>query len=209
MYSMFAVFWFGFEWSHYHSLFSCQITIEKESGQDVTAPKHGKIDPNNAPHVGGNQWAGGTGNKSWSFVSLIVYLINPNTYYNVKTHLVCIFYCALVLWCSWITCSQVAETQQGSGVKVAHTGWTQDTPSTRSPRLRKTPFQKKSTGQPERWLKRPLKTGRCFNITRYSKSIVWCYTTLRCVCSLIIFRDKCFIRHLFHNESCVVNNLLF
>lgn len=61
------------------ALFSCQITIEKESGQDVTAPKHGKIDPNNAPHVGGNQWAGGTGNKSRSFVSLIVYVINPNT----------------------------------------------------------------------------------------------------------------------------------
>lgn len=45
------------------SLFSCQITIEKESGQDVTAPKHGKVDPNNAPHVGGNQWAGGTGDS--------------------------------------------------------------------------------------------------------------------------------------------------
>eukprot|EP00066_Takifugu_rubripes_P009279 XP_003976079.1 PREDICTED: von Willebrand factor A domain-containing protein 8 isoform X1 [Takifugu rubripes] len=40
-----------------------QITVEKESGQDVTAPKHGKIDPNNAPHVGGNQWAGGTGGR--------------------------------------------------------------------------------------------------------------------------------------------------
>ncbi|KAG8000987.1 von Willebrand factor A domain-containing protein 8 [Nibea albiflora] len=40
-----------------------QITIQRESGQDVTAPKHGKIDPNNAPHVGGNQWAGGTGGR--------------------------------------------------------------------------------------------------------------------------------------------------
>ncbi|TMS06972.1 von Willebrand factor A domain-containing protein 8 [Larimichthys crocea] len=40
-----------------------QITIQRKSGQDVTAPKHGKIDPNNAPHVGGNQWAGGTGGR--------------------------------------------------------------------------------------------------------------------------------------------------
>lgn len=44
-------------------LFSFQITVQRESGLDVTAPKHGKIDPNNAPHVGGNQWAGGTGNR--------------------------------------------------------------------------------------------------------------------------------------------------
>ncbi|KAM3607170.1 uncharacterized protein V6R79_002729 [Siganus canaliculatus] len=40
-----------------------QITIQRESGQDVSAPKHGKIDANNAPHVGGNQWAGGTGGR--------------------------------------------------------------------------------------------------------------------------------------------------
>ncbi|KAI5107140.1 von Willebrand factor A domain-containing protein 8, partial [Silurus meridionalis] len=40
-----------------------QITIQRDSGLDVTAPKHGKIDPMNAPHVGGNQWAGGTGGR--------------------------------------------------------------------------------------------------------------------------------------------------
>uniref|UniRef100_A0A3Q3VYX4 von Willebrand factor A domain-containing protein 8 n=1 Tax=Mola mola TaxID=94237 RepID=A0A3Q3VYX4_MOLML len=40
-----------------------QITIQQDSTLDVTAPKHGKIDPNNAPHVGGNQWAGGTGGR--------------------------------------------------------------------------------------------------------------------------------------------------
>ncbi|XP_067371715.1 von Willebrand factor A domain-containing protein 8 isoform X1 [Channa argus] len=40
-----------------------QITIQRDSGLDVTAPKHGKIDANNAPHVGGNQWAGGTGGR--------------------------------------------------------------------------------------------------------------------------------------------------
>uniref|UniRef100_A0A673AZC6 von Willebrand factor A domain-containing protein 8 n=1 Tax=Sphaeramia orbicularis TaxID=375764 RepID=A0A673AZC6_9TELE len=40
-----------------------QITIQRDSGMDVTAPKHGKVDPVNAPHVGGNQWAGGTGGR--------------------------------------------------------------------------------------------------------------------------------------------------
>ncbi|XP_077584586.1 von Willebrand factor A domain-containing protein 8 [Stigmatopora nigra] len=40
-----------------------QITIQRESGLDVSAPKHGKVDANNAPHVGGNQWAGGTGGR--------------------------------------------------------------------------------------------------------------------------------------------------
>ncbi|XP_058040476.1 von Willebrand factor A domain-containing protein 8 isoform X1 [Ahaetulla prasina] len=40
-----------------------QITIQRESGLDVSSPKHGKIDPDNAPHVGGNTWAGGTGGR--------------------------------------------------------------------------------------------------------------------------------------------------
>ncbi|XP_041807194.1 von Willebrand factor A domain-containing protein 8 [Chelmon rostratus] len=40
-----------------------QITIQRDSGLDVTAPKHGKIDPTNSPHIGGNQWAGGTGGR--------------------------------------------------------------------------------------------------------------------------------------------------
>uniref|UniRef100_A0A670J864 von Willebrand factor A domain-containing protein 8 n=1 Tax=Podarcis muralis TaxID=64176 RepID=A0A670J864_PODMU len=40
-----------------------QITIERESGLDVSSPKHGKIDPDNTPHVGGNMWAGGTGGR--------------------------------------------------------------------------------------------------------------------------------------------------
>ncbi|KAL0985591.1 hypothetical protein UPYG_G00159100, partial [Umbra pygmaea] len=39
---------------------SVQITVQRDSNMDVTAPKHGKVDPSNAPHVGGNQWAGGT-----------------------------------------------------------------------------------------------------------------------------------------------------
>ncbi|XP_032888798.1 von Willebrand factor A domain-containing protein 8 [Amblyraja radiata] len=40
-----------------------QITIQKDSGLDVTAPKHGRVDVQNAPHVGGNTWAGGTGGR--------------------------------------------------------------------------------------------------------------------------------------------------
>ncbi|XP_038658700.1 von Willebrand factor A domain-containing protein 8 [Scyliorhinus canicula] len=40
-----------------------QITIEKDSGLDVTDPKHGRIDMDNTPHVGGNTWAGGTGGR--------------------------------------------------------------------------------------------------------------------------------------------------
>ncbi|KAG7467129.1 hypothetical protein MATL_G00150010 [Megalops atlanticus] len=40
-----------------------QITIQRDSGLDVSSPKHGKIDLSNAPHVGGNQWAGGTGGR--------------------------------------------------------------------------------------------------------------------------------------------------
>lgn len=38
-----------------------QITKERYSGEDVSGPKHGKVDKNNEPHVGGNTWAGGTG----------------------------------------------------------------------------------------------------------------------------------------------------
>jgi len=37
------------------------VTYEKESRQVADGPKHGKVDENNAPHVGGNTWAGGTG----------------------------------------------------------------------------------------------------------------------------------------------------
>ena len=40
-----------------------QITINRESGEDVSSPKHGKEDPDNMPHVGGSTWAGGTGGR--------------------------------------------------------------------------------------------------------------------------------------------------
>jgi hypothetical protein len=35
----------------------------KGSRLDTKEPKHGKEDPDNAPHVGGNTWAGGTGGR--------------------------------------------------------------------------------------------------------------------------------------------------
>ncbi|EFA13666.1 von Willebrand factor A domain-containing protein 8-like Protein [Tribolium castaneum] len=40
-----------------------QVTVNRKSGLDVSAPKHGKEDPKNEPHVGGNTWAGGTGGR--------------------------------------------------------------------------------------------------------------------------------------------------
>ncbi|KAF9801629.1 hypothetical protein SFRURICE_012201 [Spodoptera frugiperda] len=40
-----------------------QMTIERHSGKDTSSPKHGKEDPKNEPHVGGNTWAGGTGGR--------------------------------------------------------------------------------------------------------------------------------------------------
>jgi len=40
-----------------------RLELKRDSGLDNTAPKHGKIDPENTPHVGGNTWAGGTGGR--------------------------------------------------------------------------------------------------------------------------------------------------
>ena len=42
---------------------SLRVEYDRVSGQDMKAPKHGKEDPNNDPHVGGNTWAGGTGGR--------------------------------------------------------------------------------------------------------------------------------------------------
>ncbi|KAJ3359065.1 hypothetical protein GGF32_009678 [Allomyces javanicus] len=43
---------------------SARLEINKEWGPtDTSAPKHGKEDPENKPHVGGNTWAGGTGGR--------------------------------------------------------------------------------------------------------------------------------------------------
>ena len=42
---------------------SRDVNIARTSGLDVSGPKHGKVDPTGAPHVGGNTWAGGTGGR--------------------------------------------------------------------------------------------------------------------------------------------------
>ena len=40
-----------------------EMHVERISGLSVSSPKHGKDDPKNDPHVGGNTWAGGTGGR--------------------------------------------------------------------------------------------------------------------------------------------------
>ena len=40
-----------------------QVNKDHVSGKDNKEPKHGKEDPDNKPHVGGNTWAGGTGGR--------------------------------------------------------------------------------------------------------------------------------------------------
>ena len=40
-----------------------QLTVERYSGKEAKGQKHGKFDPKNEPHVGGNTWAGGTGGR--------------------------------------------------------------------------------------------------------------------------------------------------
>ncbi|CAL4081731.1 unnamed protein product, partial [Meganyctiphanes norvegica] len=46
-----------------HDTGNLRLEVEKSSGLDVSSPKHGKEDPENTPHVGGNTWAGGTGGR--------------------------------------------------------------------------------------------------------------------------------------------------
>ena len=47
---------------------------------DIGSPKHGKVDPNNKPHVGGNTWAGGSGGSDTSGLG-DYYLYNYYDYY--------------------------------------------------------------------------------------------------------------------------------
>ncbi|CAM4751562.1 unnamed protein product [Rotaria magnacalcarata] len=42
---------------------SLDIEYMKGGKTDLSGPKHGKVDPENNPHVGGNQWAGGSGGR--------------------------------------------------------------------------------------------------------------------------------------------------
>ncbi|KAJ6647144.1 von Willebrand factor A domain-containing protein 8 [Pseudolycoriella hygida] len=40
-----------------------QLTIQHSNNKSLSTPKHGKEDPENKPHVGGNTWAGGSGGR--------------------------------------------------------------------------------------------------------------------------------------------------
>ena len=40
-----------------------RVSRERFSGEGVKSPKYGRVDPSNAPHIGGNTWAGGTGGR--------------------------------------------------------------------------------------------------------------------------------------------------
>ena len=42
---------------------SLEIEYLKNGKTDLSGPKHGKVDPENQSHVGGNQWAGGSGGR--------------------------------------------------------------------------------------------------------------------------------------------------
>eukprot|EP01119_Soliformovum_irregulare_P011942 TRINITY_DN3062_c0_g1_i3.p1 TRINITY_DN3062_c0_g1~~TRINITY_DN3062_c0_g1_i3.p1 ORF type:complete len:1359 (+),score=391.60 TRINITY_DN3062_c0_g1_i3:331-4077(+) len=42
---------------------SQKLTLKKGGHGQLGSPKHGKEDPNNEPHVGGNTWAGGSGGR--------------------------------------------------------------------------------------------------------------------------------------------------
>jgi hypothetical protein len=56
---------------------SLDIEYSKGGKTDLSEPKHGKVDPENKPHVGGNQWAGGSGGRDTAgmFDDLYCFLI--------------------------------------------------------------------------------------------------------------------------------------
>ena len=39
------------------------MTYSSQMKKPPTEPKHGKVDASGSPHVGGDTWAGGTGNQ--------------------------------------------------------------------------------------------------------------------------------------------------
>lgn len=51
-----------------------EIEYLKDGKTDLSGPKHGKVDPENQPHVGGNQWAGGTGGRDTAGITKIEYI---------------------------------------------------------------------------------------------------------------------------------------
>ena len=47
---------------------------------ELDSPKHGKMDPTGAPHVGGNTWAGGTGGRDTAGKNLLLVLSKMLTF---------------------------------------------------------------------------------------------------------------------------------
>ena len=39
------------------------LMLMRDKVGDLDSPKHGKVDPTGAAHVGGNTWAGGSGGR--------------------------------------------------------------------------------------------------------------------------------------------------
>ncbi|XP_054715582.1 von Willebrand factor A domain-containing protein 8-like [Uloborus diversus] len=51
------------EWKKLAGVDREQLNLEYVNKNLASKPKHGKVDPTGAPHVGGNTWAGGTGGR--------------------------------------------------------------------------------------------------------------------------------------------------
>ena len=54
----------------YLFLLDRDLMLMRDKVGDLDSPKHGKMDPDNAPHVGGNTWAGGTGGRDTAGIRL-------------------------------------------------------------------------------------------------------------------------------------------
>ena len=61
------------------------LSIRRDGLTDLDSPKHGKMDPDNAPHVGGNTWAGGTGGRdTGKYFSEALILASTNPQYDKR-----------------------------------------------------------------------------------------------------------------------------
>jgi len=77
-------------------IFSEEYATEKKFGRmeggistpktRASSPKHGKTDPNNAPHVGGNTWAGGTGGSDTAgkLSSILSFRLSENYHWSMS-----------------------------------------------------------------------------------------------------------------------------
>ena len=60
-----------------------QMTYDRDLGGKVPeGPKHGKVDPTGNPHVGGNTWAGGSGESVFMFAWFLLIYLSRNLKYS-------------------------------------------------------------------------------------------------------------------------------